>query len=201
MKIRLLANQLVDGEVEYVSLVKNGANRSPFKIVKEEGLTPGGWEELMPELAKLKQRIAEPPTNTDQETTEMMTNEDEVRKLEIAKLRQRLASLNHQQLNLWESPQHPLFAKLDADLTYEIERCELELAVLSSDQQDQMKRSSAFFRRGGTSTCSQATVYDSADERHGAPVQKSMRHIELSTPITRTDEEAAAKIDLTGIYL
>ena len=50
MKIRLVANELVDGEVEYVSLVKRGANRSPFKIVKEEQPKQGLWDGLLPEL-------------------------------------------------------------------------------------------------------------------------------------------------------
>ena len=36
MKINIKANELVEGEIEFISLVKNGANRSPFKIIKAE---------------------------------------------------------------------------------------------------------------------------------------------------------------------
>lgn len=36
MKIKVLANELLDSNVQFVSLVKHGAIRSPFKILKEE---------------------------------------------------------------------------------------------------------------------------------------------------------------------
>ena len=98
VKIKIIANELVDGEVEYVSLVKRGANRSPFKIVKAEQTTQGLWDDLMPELAKLKRRMNDPTASTNQETTVTKMDEEKERKLEIAKLRQKLASLNHQQL-------------------------------------------------------------------------------------------------------
>jgi len=201
MKIRLIANELVDGEVEYISLVKHGANRSPFKIMKGEESVQDSWDNLMPELAKLRRRMNEPTATRNQETTVTKMDEDKERKLEIAKLRQKRASLNHQQLNLWESPQHPLFEKLDGDLTYEIERCEMELAALSDDQQEQMVQNSAFNRRGGSSVRSQATVSDSAYERRDAEIHKSTQNIDLSTPITQTDYNEVAKIDLTGIKL
>ena len=201
MKIKIIANELVDGEVEYVSLVKRGANRSPFKIVKAEQTTEGLWDDIMPELAILKRRMNEPTATKNQETTVTKTDEDSECKLEIARLRQKLASLNHQQLNLWESPQHPLFRRLNDDLDLAIEKCELELAVLTSDQQEQMKRHSAFFRRGGSSVHSQATVSDSAYERRDAEIHKSTQNIDLSTPITQTDADEVANIDLTGIKL
>jgi len=34
MLIKLIANELVEGDIDFVSLVKHGANRAPFKIVK-----------------------------------------------------------------------------------------------------------------------------------------------------------------------
>jgi len=64
-----------------------------------------------------------------------------------------------------------------------------------------MNRHSAFFRRGGSSVHSQATLSDSAYERRDADIQKSIQHIDLSTPITQTDYDEVAKIDLTGIKL
>ncbi len=201
MKIKIIANELVDGEVEYVSLVKHGANRSPFKIVKAEQPVQDSWDDLMPELAKLRQRMNEPTATDHQETTVTKMDEDKARKLEVAKLRQKLASLNYQQLNLWESPQHPLFKRLNDDLDFAIEKCELELAVLTTDQQEQMNRHSAFFRRGGSSVHSQATVSDSAFERGDAEIHKSTQNIDLSTPITQTDADEVARIDLTGIRL
>ena len=49
MKIKMVASQLLDGEIQYISLVENGANRSPFKIMKAE--TAGvSWEEMMSTL-------------------------------------------------------------------------------------------------------------------------------------------------------
>ena len=42
MRIKLLANELIDGEIEYVSLVKHGANQQPFTIIKTEDLPEGG---------------------------------------------------------------------------------------------------------------------------------------------------------------
>lgn len=201
MKIKIVANELVDGEVEYVSLVKHGANRSPFKIMKAEQTTESLWDDLMPELAKLRRRMNEPEATMNQETTVTKMDEEKARKLEVAKLRQKLASLNHQQLNLWESPQHPLFKRLNDDLEFAIEKCELELAVLTTDQQEQMNRHSAFFRRGGSSVHSQATVSDSAHERRDTEIHKSTQSIDLSTPITQTDDDEVANIDLTGIRL
>lgn len=201
MKIRLVANELVDGEVEYISLVKHGANRSPFKIMKGEESVQDSWDDLMPELAKLRRRMNDPTATENQETTVTKMDEDKERKLEVAKLRQRLASLNHQQLNLWESPQHPLFKRLDADLTYQIEKCQLELAALTTEQQEQMNRHSAFFRRGGSSVHSQATLSDSAHERRDADLRKSVESIDLSTPITQTDAAEVAKVNLNGIKL
>ncbi len=41
MLIKLIANELVDGEIDFVSLVKHGANRSPFKIIKMDELPEG----------------------------------------------------------------------------------------------------------------------------------------------------------------
>ena len=36
MKVRVLANELLDSDISFVSLVKNGAIRSPFKILKND---------------------------------------------------------------------------------------------------------------------------------------------------------------------
>lgn len=36
MLVKLIASELTEGEIDFVSLVKHGANRSPFKIVKSE---------------------------------------------------------------------------------------------------------------------------------------------------------------------
>ena len=36
-KVKVVLNEIVDVDVEYVSLVRHAANRSPFKIIKSEG--------------------------------------------------------------------------------------------------------------------------------------------------------------------
>ena len=59
MKIKIKATELVDGEIEYVSLVKHGASRSPFKIIKaDEGSEADMWAGLMPELDRLRENMA-----------------------------------------------------------------------------------------------------------------------------------------------
>lgn len=214
MKISIRATELVDGVIEMVSLVKHGANRSPFKIIKAEDPAPL-WAGLLPELDKLQQR-PDAPVSKESKTVTMIkdamagitaepdrkSDVDKARKLEIAKLRHRLNGLNNQQLVLWESPQHPLFEKLDCDLTLAIEKCELELAVLSTEQQDdQMRTNSAFFRRGGTSSYSDATASDSAYDRRDSEMRKAESQIDLSPIVTQTDAEEVSKIDLRGIVL
>ena len=41
MLVNLKAHELTEGEIDFVSLVKHGANRSPFKIIKMEELPEG----------------------------------------------------------------------------------------------------------------------------------------------------------------
>ena len=135
------------------------------------------------------------------------TDDEKAQPLEITKLRYRLNGLNNQQLNLWEMPTHPLFAKLDADLTYQIEKTELELAVMTTEQHQQLNRNNAFFQRGGSSVRSQATVSDSAYEQRDKEVRKAEQQIDLSPINTQSDFNSVnktnggeiAKIDLSSL--
>ena len=38
MRVKMIANELTEAEIDFVSLVKHGANRSPFKIIKAEDI-------------------------------------------------------------------------------------------------------------------------------------------------------------------
>ena len=205
MKIKIKANEITDGEIDFVSLVKHGANRSAFKIVKtEEEQTASLWAGLMPELDRLQQRLASSSENVTMETKTVATEHAAIRKAEedrqerTGELRQHLDSLNNRLMRLWENPTHPLFKRLDDDLSYQIEKAELELGTLADDTA-QMNGSSAFFRRGGTSLHSQATPYDSADEVRAAEVRKTEQAIDLSPTVTTTDEAEVAKIDLSSL--
>jgi len=40
MKVKVVANELLDTDIEMVSLVRHGANRAPFKILKSDDETP-----------------------------------------------------------------------------------------------------------------------------------------------------------------
>ena len=142
--IKMIASELVDGEIEFISLVKHGANRSPFKIVKtEESPARPSWADT---LALLNQAVAKTTAVTAKvhrnlETKEMKlkdigktlnevagqcvqkTDADTVSsadKFEIAKQRRRRAVLTDRLMRLWERPDHPLFAKLDSELTDQI---------------------------------------------------------------------------------
>jgi hypothetical protein len=199
MKISVKATELVDGAIDFVSLVKHGANRSSFKIVKQDQPTENLWAGLMPELDRLQKRLADPSSATTTEKTVSKTETTaqqeaaQIRKQEEAKLRHKLNGLNNQLMNLWEQPSHALFEKLDHELSLAISKCELELATLNTDQQDQqMRASSAFFRRGSTSNYSAATVTDSAYDRRQTEMRKAESQIDLSdnglNPLTDPDE-------------
>jgi hypothetical protein len=211
MKIKIKATELVDGEIEYVSLVKHGANRSPFKIIKmdEEEPAQSMWAGLMPEMDKLERRLngrhitekSETPTMKQKPTAEQVRKVEQ-REARVEELRFRLNTLNGQLLRLWESPQHPLFNRLDSDLTMQIEKTELELTTLIDDSHE-MNQRSAFFRRGGSSIHSAATLSDSAYERDAAALRKAENSISLDTPMTQEDFDSAAgeiaKIDLSSL--
>jgi hypothetical protein len=53
MKIKVLANELVDTDIEMVSLVKHGANRCPFKVLKAEDSEPPTIRERLSKLLDL----------------------------------------------------------------------------------------------------------------------------------------------------
>ena len=54
MKIRVSATELVDAEVDFISLVKHGANRKPYKIVKsEEQRTPKTLQQVIDDFRAL----------------------------------------------------------------------------------------------------------------------------------------------------
>jgi hypothetical protein len=201
MKIKLVANELVDGEIEFISLVKHGANRSPFVIVKaEEETAPSPWAGLLPELDRLQKRFAGWTGNADTEKAQVTKNDEfqQIQAQEIAELRHSLSGLYAQQQSLWERPNTPAFQKFDDDLTFRIEKAESELRLLTSDE-DQMKKSSAFFRRGGTSSYSAGTVIDSAMDQKAAELRKAEDEIDLNTRVTSTDPEEVAKVDLNSI--
>jgi hypothetical protein len=40
VKVRLVGNEILDPDIKFISLVKRGANRSPFRILKAENLPP-----------------------------------------------------------------------------------------------------------------------------------------------------------------
>jgi len=206
MKIKMIANELVDGEIEYVSLVANGANRSPWKIIKAEEPKLNLWAGLMPELEKLEKRLANTETKVEKTVTisnttpfaktepVQKTEDDAIRKQDIAKLRHRLSGLYEQQQNLWERPNTPAFQKFDDELTFAIEKSESELRVLRSGD-ELIDRSSAFFFRGGTSSRSNATLSDSAYEQRDAAVRKTESEIDLSPIATQADFDRINKID------
>lgn len=198
MKINMLANELVDGEISFVSLVQHGANYSPFKIVKSKDQEPNFWGGLLPEFDELQARLDRPNEHRENEMT-MKIQKDELDNSdrEIAGLRHRLAGLYSQQQNLWESPQTPVFEKFDNELTFQIEKTESALRILTSDDV-QMAKTSAFFRRGGSSTHSAATISDSAFNQ-SASVCKAENSIDLSPTVTTTDDDQVNKIDLNGM--
>lgn len=217
MKISIVANEIVDGVIDFISLVKHGANRSPWKIIKMEDQKPS-WLDHMPEFLKLKEQLdssaALRKTETKkvilknvikgmndgpEQTTAAELEANEIRKLEIRKLQQKLAGLNSQQLRLWESPQHPLYKRLDEDYSLAIYKTEAELAVLADDEPT-MVGSSAFFFRGGTSNKSSANISDSAYLRP-ASVRKAEDTIDLSPINTQADFDRLRKAEADEIDL
>jgi hypothetical protein len=206
MKISVKASEIVDGVIDFVSLVSNGANRSPFKIIKAEEQEPS-WLAHLPEFRKLQQRFAA-PESVSKETRPVKMKEviadmsgepvqkaedDQIRKTKIAKLRHKVSGLYDQQQNLWERPNTPAFKKFDDNLSFAIEKAESELRLLGSGD-DLIDRSSAFFFRGGTSNYCDATLYDSADQRHAA-VRKGDSQIDLSPINTQSDFNRINKAD------
>lgn len=215
MLIKMIASELVDSEIELVSLVKHGSNRSPFRIMKAEEPVVT-WEDTMSLLNQVANRASAAEKTIRKETNEMMIKEisadalgkpvqkddANIRARETSSLRQKLAGLNRQQLLLWESPQNPLFQKLDNDYSMAIEKCELELAVLTSDE-GQMRANSAFFRRGGSSVHSQASVSDSAFSDGQSAIQKAEGLIDLTDNSMgiSTDDDSVRNIDLNRFEL
>lgn len=53
MKVKVLANELLDSNIEFVSLVKHGAIRSPFKILKADELPTGTEMTVTKRLAQM----------------------------------------------------------------------------------------------------------------------------------------------------
>jgi len=71
------------------------------------------------------------------------------------------------------------------------------------DDSDEMISRSAFFRRGGSSSRSHATVSDSAYDQRSVAIRKAESQVDLSdnglNPLT--DPEEVSKIDLGGFVL
>lgn len=206
MKISVKASEIVDGAIEFVSLVSRGANRSPFKIIKAEEPEPS-WMDQMPAFKKLQQQLAASesvsketrPVKMKEVIADMSSQpvrkaeDDQIRKTKIAKLRHKLSGLYDQQQNLWERPNTPAFKKFDDNLSFSIEKAESDLRLLGSGD-ELIDRSSAFFRRGGTSNYCDATLYDSADQRPA--VRKGESQIDLSTPYTQSQFDRINKGDV-----
>lgn len=205
MKLKIRANEIIDGEIEFVSLVKRGANRSPFKIIKQDEAqdAPVTFEQALSNIGAQLQRAmtaAENITKRDQTMKQNRPTPTQVRKAaaretRVEELRAKIDSLNVSLHRLWEQPNHPLFRQLDADLSMQIEKAELELGGLTDDSHE-MNQRSAFFYRGGTSVRSEADCYDSAFERDHAALRKAEQQISLETQITQTDDDDVAEIDL-----
>ena len=215
MKINIRANELVDGKIDFLSLVKNGANRSPWKIVKAEDAAPTiedaitsianavakitkTSKEINQSLRKDNMRIKDIDPSMFGKTEPVRKADPNIQAREIASLRYKLSGLNEQQQNLWERPNTPAFQKFDDELTFRIEKCESELRVLTSDE-EQMNRCSAFFRRGGTSTYAMATVSDSAYDQRSAAVRKAENEIDLSPIVTQSDFNRINKRDVDEV--
>lgn len=213
MKINIRANELVDGKIDFLSLVKNGANRSPWKILKAEDAAPT-IEDALANIAKAYDRITKTAEKMNQNSriddmklkdapaefaaTPVQKADPDIQAREIASIRHRLSGLNEQQAHLWENPTHPLFKRLDDDLSFAIEKVEAELRVLTSDE-EQMNRSSAFFFRGGTSVHYQATVSDSAYDQRSAAFRKAENEIDLSPIVTQSDFNRIIKADVEEV--
>ena len=215
MKITIRANELVDGKIGFLSLVKHGANRSPWKIMKAEDAGPT-FEDALADIAKAVAKITKTSKEKNQSLRKdemrikdidpsMFGNSEPVRKAEpdiqareITSIRHRLSGLNEQQAHLWENPTHPLFRRLDDDLSFAIEKAEAELRILVSDE-SQMTRNSAFFFRGGTSVHCQATVSDSAYDQRSAAVRKAENEIDLSPIVTQSDFNRINKADVEEV--
>ena len=216
MRISIRATELVDGKIDFLSLVKNGANRSPWKIMKAEDPTPT-FEDALADIANAVAKITKTSKEINQSSRKddmrikdidpsMFGNSEPVRKAEpeiqareIASIRHKLSGLNEQQAHLWENPTHPLFRRLDDDLSFAIEKAEAELRLLTSDE-EQLARSSAFFFRGGTSVHYQATVSDSAYDQRSAAVSKAENEIDLSPIVTQSDYNRIIKADVEEVH-
>lgn len=159
MKINIRATELVDCKIDFLSLVKNGANYCPWKIMKVEDAAPT-IEDALTSIANAVAKISKTSKEMSQRKEDMKIKdidpsmvgksepvrnaEPEIQAREVASIRHRLSGLNEQQQNLWERPNTPAFQKFDDELTFAIEKCESELRLLTSDE-EQMNRSSAFF--------------------------------------------------------
>lgn len=230
MKVKVLAKELTGGEIDFVSLVKHGANRSPFKIVKNDGPALSLIDQI-PELAKLQQSLAASGSTARKEITTVNINgvfkaagdePEPARKssrsnaeiTEIVKHRRRKAALNARLQKLWERPDQEGADRLETHILDEIEKADIELAALGYEEPDQFAESSAFFFRGGSSVHS--AISDSAFENVNslgvikqADLRKAEQQIDLSTPLTQADfddqrgidRNAIAKIDLGGMKL
>ena len=215
MKIKILANEIVDGAIDFISLVRHSANRSPFKILKSAESAPDPWVNRIPGLAELERTLADSSLKASREPQSMIFKDDvtnthhesastsnayKALRLEQGQRRKRLDRLNTQLFKVYDQPTHPLFDRLVDDLSMAIEREELELAAISDDE-EQMHHTSAFYQRGGTSSYSQAPLSDSAFERNGAELSKAEAAIQLSSPLTQTTTEDEDAVDLGSICL
>jgi|GEM_PF-5061492 len=199
MKVKMIATELVDAEVDYISLVRHGANRTPFKIVKadepERAKTLAEVIEdfralVEPTLNKQQAPKAEPVAREEKEELKMI--EVTKRDAEIAALRSQLERLNMQWERAIERANDPVSRKLLGHLEDRLVKTESELYTLV-DEREQLAAGSAFFYRGGSSVHSAATLSDSAYER---PVSKEEQTISLETPLTQTSKADEDDIDL-----
>lgn len=64
MKVQVPAHELKNASIEKVSLVKHGANRTPFRILKSEDAKESTMSALTSQLSKLFQKTEQPPKVT-----------------------------------------------------------------------------------------------------------------------------------------
>lgn len=230
MKIKIMANEVTEGEIDFISLVKHGANRSPFKIMKHDEPASSLIDQC-PELAKLQRSLAAEsavqkestkvkikdaikglggPAETVQKSGRSNAEITEITEItEIVKHRRRKAALNARLFEYYENPNGtPNGDRVELYLLDEIEKCDIELEALGYQDPDQFAESSAFFFRGGSSVNSPIT--DSAFENvtslgvaKQVDVRKAEQMIDLNpNPLgVQTDDNEVAKIDLSGMKL
>lgn len=225
MKIKMIASELVDGEIDFVSLVKHGANRSPWKIVKAENKPAGPQGPFAESIELLNQAFAKTQAlakqgNKSLEKSMKMKDigsalaeagqsgkksdaDNSVDKVAIAKLQNRLAILNERLHKIWERPDTPISARLENDTLYAIEKCEILLQESGYVEPDIVNQGSAFFYRGGSSTyLIEEVASDSAfSGTRSREIHKAEQSIDLSTPIATTDVDAVHDVDLSSLKI